>query len=109
MKKIDLLQQLPESFKINTMRNKKTGVWVAELTELDLCTEADSFFGLILNVNDLIYTYFDIPKAIQPKVFYMPPEPLEKSENATHLKSNVENQMTFNILINPQLSGYIHS
>ena len=49
-------------------------MFIAELSEYDIFTEADDFNNLIFQVNDLICTYFDVPKKSHDKVFYIPPQ-----------------------------------
>ena len=67
----DKLSQLPEAIKVKITRGK-TGSYLAELPELDIFTEADSREDLIMMINDLIYTYFDVPKEFQGKIWYRP-------------------------------------
>ena len=70
---------LPEKIKIKIVRNKDSGTYVAELTEYNIHTEADSQIGLDCMINDLIYAYFDVPKEYWGKIIYrekvVKPEP----------------------------------
>ena len=56
------------------MQNRRSGVFVIELPELDVFTEASSIEEIHDQVNDLIYTYFDIPKKYQGEIVYCPPK-----------------------------------
>lgn len=104
MGNIKKLRELPKTLRIHTLKNKKTGVWVAHLVAYDICTEADSFYELVFNVNDLIYAYFDVPKRLQSKVTYLPAPLMEKLKPTA---SPLQKNMTFNILVSPQLlHGY---
>ena len=51
----------------------KSGSLIATLPEYDVFTQADDLNELFFQVNDLIYTYFDIPQNIQNEIYYIPP------------------------------------
>jgi len=70
---------LPSKVRVKVVR-EKSGNYFAELPEYDVFTEAGSVFGLIFNINDLIYTLFDIPKRDRAKVWYAPPFKQRKQE-----------------------------
>lgn len=70
---------LPSKIKVKVAQ-EKSGVLFAELPEYDIFTEADTFNELIINVNDLVYTYFDLPKKDRSKVWYAPPLIQRKKE-----------------------------
>lgn len=100
---IQPIEQLPEVLNVRLLRNPKTGVWIAEIKNLDVFTEADDLIELIYNVNDLVYAYFDIPKEIQHKIWYVPPfyqEILKQNKP----KIEMDKLMKFNILLSPQLA-----
>lgn len=65
----------------------ESGALLAKLPEYDVFTEADNLSHLFLQVNDLIYTYFDIPKKYQDGIRFSPPkeaiEYLIKISNST--------------------------
>lgn len=107
MKNLKILEQLPEELDVKLSRNPKTGIWIASIKNLDVFTEADDLIGLIYNVNDLIYAFFDIPKNLQHKVWYIPPflqEPPIKQP-----KNYLEELIKFNIYLSPQLHHkYFH-
>lgn len=94
------IKKLPKFFIITTLRNKKTGVWIANIENYEICTEADSFDELVFNVNDLIYTYFDISKKLQSEIRYLPPVLEHYSQEK---KTSIEEQVRFTMLVNPSL------
>ena len=49
-----------------------SGVLIATIDEYNSVTEADDLNELFFNVNDLIYTIFDIPKKYQNDIQYLP-------------------------------------
>ncbi|MEK7576989.1 MAG: hypothetical protein AAB492_00035 [Patescibacteria group bacterium] len=49
-----------------------TGALVATLPSFDAVTEASDLSELFFNVNDLIYSIFDIPKRLQKNIQYIP-------------------------------------
>lgn len=49
-----------------------SGVLVAMLDEFNAVTEASDLNELFFNVNDLIYTIFDIPKKYQDEIQFLP-------------------------------------
>lgn len=68
------MAKLPSKIKVKIVRNLKTGVFLAELPEYDVFTESDSFSGLVFQVNDLIYTFFEVPKKFHGRFIYYPPQ-----------------------------------
>lgn len=107
MKKLKIIEQLPEELNVKISRNPKTGIWIASIKNLDVFTEADDLMGLIYNVNDLVYAFFDIPKKLQHKVWYKPPfiqEPVAQQQ-----KNQLEELIKFNIYLSPKLHHeYFH-
>jgi len=63
--------ELPSKIKVAIFRSTM-GVYIAELPDYDLHTEADSIQELAFNVNDLIYAYFDVDKEYQKGIWYRP-------------------------------------
>lgn len=61
--------KLPTLIKVKIIKTKE-GSYIAELPEYDIFTEADSPLELDFNINDLIYTFFDIPKKYHGKIVY---------------------------------------
>lgn len=82
------MNDLPKEIQVKMKQNKKTGVFVAKLPEYDLFTESDSFSGLLFMVNDLIYTFFDIPESMRGKIWYSPP-----------LKKQIEHKLPINPIL----------
>ncbi len=70
--KLDIdFTKIPKSLKVDVKKGE-TGVLIAELPTLGVFTEAEDLNELFINVNDLIYTYFDIPKKYQDKICFVP-------------------------------------
>lgn len=107
MKNLKTLEQLPKELDVKVSKNPKTGIWIAQIKNLDVFTEADDLIGLIYNVNDLIYSFFDIPKNLQHNVWYMPP--YLQDITAHKPKIQLDELIKFNILISPKLHhNYFH-
>ena len=100
------IEDLPSLLMIHTFKNKETGVWVADLVEHDVVTEANTFIELVENINDLVYVLFDIPIELRSKIVYRPVE-LIKPKDEKNIQLN--EQMTFNILISPDLKLSPHN
>lgn len=60
---------LPDTIKVNIVKTK-LGKYFARLPEYDVFTESDSLEELDFFINDLIFTFFDVPKVMQSKVIY---------------------------------------
>lgn len=101
MKSLKTIDELPEVLEVRVLRNPKTGIWIAKIKNLDVFTEADDLIGLIYNINDLIYAFFDIPKDLQPKVWYMPSYLQQSIIHKPKIK--LDELMKFNILLSPEL------
>ena len=79
--------KLPQKILVKIIHNKKSGVWIAELPELDLYTEADSERELDFCINDLIFSYFDTPDTVRNLIRYSP-QSVRSKDSETH-KSEV--------------------
>mgnify|MGYP001590442449 FL=1 len=64
-------QKLPNAIQVD-VRKGKSGALLAHLPKYETFTEADDLNELFLQVNDLIYAYFDVPKKYQDKIYYIP-------------------------------------
>lgn len=96
---MDKLQKLPSEIKVKVTL-EKSGVHFAELIDYDVFTEADNPQELIFNINDLIYTFFDVPKKDRSKIWYMPKQlPVEKQERSAL------NPVLFHVLTQPQYNN----
>ena len=71
MKQITDFPKLPESIQVEVSKGT-SGSLIAELPEFDIYTEAEDPNDLFFQVNDLISTYFDIPKKYQEKINFVP-------------------------------------
>lgn len=56
--------KLPKVIKVKIIKTKE-GNYIADLPEYDIFTEADNPLKLDYYINDLIYTFFDVPKKYQ--------------------------------------------
>jgi len=83
---------LPRAIRVEIAQGE-SGVYIAELPEYGVFTEADSISELPDLVNDLIYTVFDIPKELQSLVRYEPPRPI-----------NIANHLLFQKFISSEAS-----
>jgi hypothetical protein len=72
MKKKLVLPKLPEQIAVR-VRKGSSGCLLAELPEYKVFTEAEDLNNLFLQVNDLIYTYFDVPRKFHDQISFMPP------------------------------------
>lgn len=74
------IASLPEIIKVRIIKGE-SGAFIAKLPEYDVFTEADTLGELIdFYINDLIYALFDVPKAWQGQIRYMPIEKPVKRE-----------------------------
>lgn len=70
--KLDIdFTKIPKFLKVDVKKGQK-GVLIVELPQFTIATEANDLNELFFNVNDLIYTYFDIPKKYQDKICFVP-------------------------------------
>ncbi|OGY23467.1 MAG: hypothetical protein A2172_04590 [Candidatus Woykebacteria bacterium RBG_13_40_15] len=72
MKQINRLPKLPKKILVE-IKKADSGDFLAYIPEFDIFTEADNPAHLILQVNDLIYAYFDVPKKYQAQLHFFPP------------------------------------
>ncbi|MBU0978631.1 hypothetical protein KKF92_02250 [Patescibacteria group bacterium] len=70
MKKVNF-PKLPKKIAV-LVKKGVSGCLLAELPELDIFTEADGLNHLFFQVNDLIYTYFNVPKKYQDQITFIP-------------------------------------
>ena len=97
------LSELPKKIKVKIVR-EKNNVLFADLVDLGIFTEADSFPELIFNVNDLIYSFYDIPEEDRFKIWYRPPFVVEKAAYKKRSEFPL-NPVLFHVLTEPQ-RGY---
>ncbi len=86
--------KLPSQIKVGIVR-EKDGTYFAELSDYRIFTEADSFRELIFNVNDLVYSFFDVKKEDRGKFWYLPPTEQQHEEKPQM------NPILFNVLTRP--------
>ena len=70
MKKFSL-KNLPEEIKVK-VRKGNSGRYLIDLPDYDIFTEAETVKEIDFMINDLIYTYFNIPKKVPFKIYYLP-------------------------------------
>lgn len=75
---------LPNSIHVNISKGK-SGVWIANLPKYDIFTEADNVWEIDNLINDLVFTYFDVPKELQASIRYVPSQPKEEINIGAHL------------------------
>lgn len=63
--------KLPEKITVKVVKCEHNK-FIAELPEYNVHTEADNVKELVRMVNDLIYSYFDIPEKVQKSLKYKP-------------------------------------
>lgn len=84
---IQPILQLPERIKVHISKGS-SGIFIAELPEYDISTEADSIWEIDDLINDLIWVYFDVPKEFRKEiryVRYVPAEPKKEIDLSAHL------------------------
>jgi len=81
---IQPIRQLPERIKVHISKGS-SGVFIAELPEYDISTEADSMWEIDDLINDLIWVYFDVPKEFRKEIRYVPEEPRKEIDLRAHL------------------------
>lgn len=95
MKKKDLLK-LPQKIKVSVSKGE-SGCLVAQLPEFDIFTEADNLSHLFFQVNDLIYTYFNIPKKYQNEIYFRPPLHEQRRLIRIAEQANTKLETNFNV------------
>lgn len=68
---------LPSKVKIRIFKGQ-SGIFIAELPDYDISTEADSILEVDDLINDLIYVYFDVPQNLRKNVRYIPEKPRQE-------------------------------
>lgn len=86
---MDKVLPLPHTILVKLSPGEKRGIIIAELVEYDVFTEVDSLLELDDQINDLIYTLFEVPREFQKSIKYEPIKP--KKEITTGLGK----QLTF--------------
>jgi len=64
--------KLPKKITVD-IKKGESGRYLAYLPEYDIFTEAVNPTHLFFQVNDLIYTFFDVPRKYQSEVCFIPP------------------------------------
>lgn len=89
--------KLPHKILVKVKKGK-SGKYLIELPELDVFTEAETLPEIAIQVNDLIYSYFDIPLKYQKHIQYSP----SIKEQAKVVKDRIiPNSFNLNALFSP--------
>lgn len=70
---------IPDVIKVNITQGE-SGVYIANLPEFDIFTEADHLEELGDLVNDLIYVFFDIQPEFRHSIRYLRVSPIKQKE-----------------------------
>lgn len=81
---IQTILQLPERIKVHISKGS-SGVFIAELPEYDISTEADSIWEIDDLINDLIWVYFDVPQEFRKEIRYVPERPRKEIDLSAQL------------------------
>ena len=81
---MELHFKLPSKIKVRRFRGE-SGVFIAELPDFDVFTEADNIWELDAQINDLIFTFFDTPEELQKQIRYVQEEPSQKPSDIEKL------------------------
>lgn len=92
-------KKLPSQIKVKVVQ-EKSGVIFAELSDYGIFTEANNQTELIFNINNLIYSFFDIADKDRDKFWYLPSlkEAQKKQKSAP-----LVNPLFFHILTRPDV------
>jgi len=103
-----MIPKLPKKVSVVVFKGK-SGSLLARLPEYEVFTEADNLNDLIFQVNDLIYTYFDVPKEFQDDIQYLPSKEAQEKLIKTAQETNQKTQsFTIQSLYAPYLLEKIH-
>ena len=69
------MKMVPAKVKVIVFHGKSA--WIAEVPEYDLHTEADSPVELEFMLNDLLFTFFDVPPQYRRHIRFIPEKPKE--------------------------------
>lgn len=97
------LPKLPLKIKVDVFKGE-SGALLARLPEYDVFTQAEDLNNLLLQVNDLIYTYFDVPKKYQSDIQFVPSK--EAQEHLIKVATK-ENSKPQNITIQSLYAPYL--
>ncbi|MBI3955784.1 hypothetical protein HY339_00855 [Candidatus Gottesmanbacteria bacterium] len=104
------MQDLPVQISVNVQKGQ-SGALVATLDEYDAVTEGNDLIELFFNVNDLIYTIFDVSKKQQESVRYIPSLHAQKTmvEIAKSPAKRIEKQFDIQRFIRDSNPGRAYS
>lgn len=96
MAKKNDLPQLPSAIQVNVAKGE-SGALLANLPKFEVFTEADTLNELFMQVNDLIYALFDVPKTYQDKIYYIPPKEVQADLVKIAAQSTTKKYSEFNV------------
>ena len=84
------LNKLPQRISVRILKTAE-GNYIAELPEYDgVFTQASSLEELNYNINDLVMTYFDVPRKYHHLIWY---RPIEKRSEADSIRAPLHFQI----------------
>lgn len=93
-----ILDQLPDRLSV-TITKGKSGAFIGEIAELGVFTEVDDLKDLDFNINDLVFTYFDLPKKYYSSIWYKPTHPIVQHQAPAKTFS----PYNFQVFVSPSL------
>ncbi|HWY79285.1 MAG TPA: hypothetical protein VNW29_02915 [Candidatus Sulfotelmatobacter sp.] len=99
------IPKLPRFIKVD-VKKSLTGNLIADLPDLDIFTEANDLNELFINVNDLIYTFYDIPKKYHDQIRFIPSDATIQELVAISREERVNNLSQFKV--NTFYAGDLH-
>lgn len=95
-------KELPSKIKAQVTK-ERSGILFAELPDYGIFTQADTPLELFINVNDLIYSYFDVPQKYWGKLWYAPA--LEEQKRIAENNIPID-PVLFSVLTNLDVQKY---
>jgi len=80
------------------IKKGESGKYLIELPDLDIFTEAETLPEINIQVNDLIYSYFDIPLKYQKHIQY---SASIKEQTLVFKDKVIPNSLNLNVLLSP--------
>ena len=109
MKKTKDFPQLPNEIQVDVKKGE-SGRLLADLPKYNVFTEAKDLNHLFIQVNDLIYTYFDVPKKYQKHMWFLPTVNLQEQflEGSFDKKSPI-GTINISAFYTPELSRSLYA
>lgn len=88
--------KLPHDVTVFTSFDKKTGTYTARIVKIDskdvkdlIITESQSSKDLVININDMMLTYLDIPEDIKSSMPMLLPEDIDYADQVLQKHGNL--------------------